>query len=116
VGGLVALTGILVNIYGDIKYDPYEKHNSAFYENMKANGASEEEIEAIKAEDEILAAEAEGSQYFYQKNDIKSGIKKGSPKWKKQLDSYTPYVRSIKVLYNGWEAIEDFDYGRQVKN
>lgn len=115
-GGLVALTGILVNIYGDIRYDPYEKHNSAFYENMRANGASEEEIEAVKAEDEKLAAEAEGSQYFYQKADIKSGIKKGSPKWKKQLGSYTPYFRSLHVLYNGWEAIEAFDYGRQVKN
>lgn len=115
-GGLVALSGILVNIYGDIRYDPYEKNNSAFYENMKANGASEEAIEAIKAEDAKLAAEAEGRQYFYQKDSTKSGIKKGSPKWKKQLGSYTPYLRSLPVLYNGWEAIEAFDYGRQVKN
>lgn len=54
-----------------------------------------------------------GAKYFYLQK--KTGLyEKGDRKWVRKLSKMAPYYKSRYVIYNPYEAVESYDYGRRV--
>ena len=104
---------LLFHMYGDIVYD-YNVDDPEFYEMLKDQGYSSEEIKEIRKTRKEEEKNQPGAKFFY-KQSVRGLYEKGDPKAKYDFIRMLPYLKNWKVWNTPYEAIKSYQYGRKTR-
>jgi len=63
----------------------------------------------------LIYADESDSNYYYQKDDPNGRYEAGDSKFKKHFERLVPYYKSWWGLFNGYEATENYMFGRKLR-